>query len=328
VGDQHVANRWCGAVCVPDTPAGGGVWPRRGVAGRARHRGRGARQQQRGVERRESVQRAAQVGGCGRGRGAARRRSGPCDVAAVLDVARRTLALAPAALGRVSADCCQPRSALRAHLVDVDSLHGRCHQPRNVHDRCIPDHAAGAAAPAQRLLVVLAVGQSLVGVAMARASACTPAHGTEACTDAELAQCGAGARASGRRIGDVVIALSVLVSAGMALATWLLRGAVPRLFTQSATVLALVERSALLMCLILAVSWNNGIEGVLMGVQDTQFVINIYPVCVAVCVAVLAATIASGWALQGIWAALLVYYAGLTSLMSGRYWLARFRKRI
>jgi Na+-driven multidrug efflux pump len=172
----------------------------------------------------------------------------------------------------------------------------------------------------------LAVGQSLVGVAIARGSAQShtgaSVHGGGADTRWSPAQ------RSARTVGSRVVWLAVATSCGMAALTWLLRAAVPRLFTADTRVLALVEGSALMMCAMLAISWNNAVEGVLLGAGDTQFVIDVYPVCVAGFTLVLALAVLAGWGLSGIWGALVLYYVGLVSTLSARFWMRRFRSRI
>jgi hypothetical protein len=62
---------------------------------------------------------------------------------------------------------------------------------------------------------------------------------------------------------------------------------------------------------MLAISWNNAIEGVLMGGGDTQSVINIHPMTVLAFLA-----------------ALVAYYVGLVVLLFGRYWMRQHRALI
>jgi hypothetical protein len=181
----------------------------------------------------------------------------------------------------------------------------------------------------------LAVGQSLVGVAIARGAsgAFNQSHSATATKhqDGVISQKSnswSEAQRAARVVGSRVVGLAIAVSLGMAVLTFALRGAVPKLFTTDASVLQLVEGSVLMMCLMLAISWNNAIEGVLMGAGDTQFVIDVYPVCVCAFIMALAASVIAGFGLVGIWAALVLYYVGLTSTLSARYWMQRFRCKI
>lgn len=189
----------------------------------------------------------------------------------------------------------------------------------------------------------LAVGQSLVGVAMARGAGYGPGvprgvpknptnrgHGSQRSQRDHIGsvQRWSGVQQEARVIGSRVVALAVAASMAMAALTYALRGAVPKLFTSDASVLQLVDGSILMMCVMLAISWNNAIEGVLMGAGDTQFVIDIYPVCVGAFVLTLARSVAAGWGLVGIWVALVLYYTGLSGTLSARYWLRRFRAKI
>lgn len=181
----------------------------------------------------------------------------------------------------------------------------------------------------------LAVGQSLVGVAIAT-GACghqdttTRGHGSQrsARDSTDSTKQWSDAQMNARVIGSRVVTLAIGASAAMAVLMYALRGTVPKLFTTDASVLQLVDGSVLLMCAMLAISWNNAIEGVLMGAGDTQFVIDVYPVCVGAFVLALAGSVVAGWGLVGIWAALVLYYAGLSSALAARYWIQRFRCKI
>lgn len=186
----------------------------------------------------------------------------------------------------------------------------------------------------------LVVGQSLVGVAIARgagglAAGAPPssahAYGVSKVQHSETStekKQWSEAQREARVVGSRVVVLAIGASVAMAVLTFVLRDAVPKLFTTDASVLKLVEGSVLMMCMMLAISWNNAIEGVLMGAGDTQFVIDMYPVCVGGFVVALAGTVAAGWGLVGIWAALVLYYVGLSSTLSARYWMQRFRCKI
>eukprot|EP00892_Ulva_mutabilis_P008551 jgi/Ulvmu1/6068/UM027_0046.1 len=171
----------------------------------------------------------------------------------------------------------------------------------------------------------LAVGQSLVGVKIAQSRVQKDAEGSP----------GQGAKArwtpaqrAARVVGHRVVQFAVLASAVMAGVTWVLRGVIPRVFTDNAGVVSMVEGSVLLMCAMLALGWNNALEGVLMGADDTEFVINIYPVCVVAFIVMLGVAQLAGWGLQGIWGALVLYYVGLACCLSARFWVTHFRARI
>lgn len=177
----------------------------------------------------------------------------------------------------------------------------------------------------------LAVGQSLVGVKIAQSESTQQSEGVPL-----VAQDGSGPQLSGwtpqqraaRVVGRRVVRFAVVASAVMACATWALRSVIPRIFTDNVGVLSMVEGSALLMCMMLALGWNNALEGVLMGAQDTDFVINIYPVCVGVFAVMLGVAQVAGLGLPGIWGALVLYYMGLACCLSARFWVGPCRARI
>ena len=175
----------------------------------------------------------------------------------------------------------------------------------------------------------LAVGQSLVGVKIAQSRSQKEAAIDEAVPGA-VADGGAWtpAQRAARVVGDRVVHFAVVTSAVMAGGTWVLRSVIPRIFTDNVGVVNMVEGSTLLMCVMLALGWNNALEGVLMGANDTEFVINIYPVCVALFVVMLGAVHVAGFGLPGIWGALVLYYVGLACCLSARFWVGRFRSRI
>lgn len=173
----------------------------------------------------------------------------------------------------------------------------------------------------------LAVGQSLVGVQIAQIESRAAADGGPADAAASGSRWSPQQKAA-RVVGRRVVRFAVVASAVMAGATWALRSFIPRIFTDNVGVLSMVEGSVLLMCTMLALGWNNALEGVLMGAQDTDFVINIYPVCVGVFVVMLGAAQIAGWGLPGIWAALVLYYVGLACCLSARFWFDPCRVRI
>jgi Na+-driven multidrug efflux pump len=137
-----------------------------------------------------------------------------------------------------------------------------------------------------------------------------------------------GGHKAARRLSDRIIQWGIAAAAAMAVATWSLRGVLPGLFIRDAGVLALVASAVLPACCMLALSWNNALEGCLIGAGDSMFVVNVYPWAVGFCMAVLAAAYLGGFGLAGLWWALVVYYCGLVSAFSGRYWIKRFRSKL
>lgn len=179
----------------------------------------------------------------------------------------------------------------------------------------------------------LAVGQSLVGVKIAQAQSAEADREQEASVPPQRGASSNGGlwspqQRAARVVARRVVEFSVVASMAMACVTWGLRSVVPRIFTDNVGVLQMVQGSVLLMCVMLALGWNNALEGVLMGAQDTDFVINIYPICVGVFAVMLGAAHVGGWGLPGIWGALVLYYVGLACCLSARFWYGPCRARI
>jgi Na+-driven multidrug efflux pump len=137
-----------------------------------------------------------------------------------------------------------------------------------------------------------------------------------------------GGRKLARGLADRIITWGVASAAAMAAGTWALRGVLPGLFVSDAGVLALVGSAVPPACCMLALSWNNALEGCLIGAGDSMFVVRVYPWAVSFCMAVLAAAYLGGGGLGGLWWALAVYYAALVAAFSARYWVKRFRSKL
>eukprot|EP00850_Spirogloea_muscicola_P008072 SM000042S15339 [mRNA] locus=s42:458957:459731:+ [translate_table: standard] len=84
---------------------------------------------------------------------------------------------------------------------------------------------------------------------------------------------GGGGRRAARRVADRVIAWCAATSLALALATWLLRAPLARSFSQDAALLHAVELAMPPACVMLAMGWNNAMEGVLLGAGDVNFVV-------------------------------------------------------
>jgi Na+-driven multidrug efflux pump len=74
----------------------------------------------------------------------------------------------------------------------------------------------------------------------------------------------AGPRAA-RRLGSRIVLLSALYCAAAAAATLAARHRLPRVFTKDARVLALVRSAEAPAGLMMAMAWNNCLEGCLLG---------------------------------------------------------------
>jgi MATE family multidrug resistance protein len=131
-----------------------------------------------------------------------------------------------------------------------------------------------------------------------------------------------------RKVADRIIAWGIAAGVVMAATTWSLRAVLPGLFVQDVGVLALVASAVLPACVMLALSFNNALEGCLIGAGDSLFVVNVYPWAVTFCMAVLALAYFSGAGLGGLWWAMVVYYAALVTMFSARYWVKSFRGKL
>jgi Na+-driven multidrug efflux pump len=110
-----------------------------------------------------------------------------------------------------------------------------------------------------------------------------------------------------------------VTSAVLAGATWLVRADLPRIFIQDPTVYGIVQTAMLPACAMLAFSWNNALEGCLLGAGDATYVVNTYPWAVGFGLGFLALAYRSGSGLAGIWWALTVYYMALITWFGSRF---------
>ena len=75
--------------------------------------------------------------------------------------------------------------------------------------------------------------------------------------------------------------------------------------------------------LMLALGWNNALEGCLLAADEQPFVVRMYPVAVAAALTQLARGYWAGAGLPRVWVALMTYYLVLLVGFAGRYWVYR-----
>lgn len=117
-----------------------------------------------------------------------------------------------------------------------------------------------------------------------------------------------------------VVYWGFLVAFVLAGLTWGLRDILPRLFVNDPEVLAIVRSAIIPACCMLAFSWNNALEGCLIGADDANYVVNTYPWAVSIALGVLGSTYWAGMGLPGIWWSLTGYYIALVAWFGARYW--------
>jgi putative MATE family efflux protein len=117
-----------------------------------------------------------------------------------------------------------------------------------------------------------------------------------------------------------MIWLSVAAGGAFALAMLALAGALPRIFTSDASVLA---ETALLWPLFALMQPLNGavfaLDGILIGAGDGPFLAISMAIAFAACASVLVATLAADWGIRGVWAALVVLILARLALMAARF---------
>lgn len=99
--------------------------------------------------------------------------------------------------------------------------------------------------------------------------------------------------------------------------TLLLRLCCP--LAQDPAVLSILQTAMLPACVMLAFSWNNALEGCLLGADDGNYVVGTYPWAVSAGLLVLGASYKMGFGLAGIWWSLAVYYAALVTWFGSRF---------
>jgi len=122
-----------------------------------------------------------------------------------------------------------------------------------------------------------------------------------------------------RNVANRVIFWGATVSAILGVVTWATRYVVPRLFIADPTVMGVLQTAMLPACVMLAFSWNNALEGCLLGADDQNYVVGTYPWAVGMGLAVLGASFKMGFGLRGIWWSLAVYYMALVAWFGSRF---------
>lgn len=125
--------------------------------------------------------------------------------------------------------------------------------------------------------------------------------------------------AQAKQVSNRVVYWGFVIAFVLAGLTWALKDVLPRLFVQDAEVLAIVRSAILPACCMLAFSWNNALEGSLIGADDANYVVNTYPWAVSIALGVLGSTYWAGMGLPGIWWALTGYYVALVLWFGVRY---------
>lgn len=101
------------------------------------------------------------------------------------------------------------------------------------------------------------------------------------------------------------------------------RQTLPTIFSKDEAVQELVLSAAAPAALMLALGWNNALEGCLLAADEQPFVVRMYPVAVAAALTQLARGYWAGAGLPGVWVALMTYYLVLLVGFAGRYWVYR-----
>ena len=143
-----------------------------------------------------------------------------------------------------------------------------------------------------------------------------------------------------RRAAARIVGLAAAYCAAAALLTHAARARLPRAFTRDAEILRLVARAEAPAALMMALAWNNALEGCLLAFDLAPFVVRAYPFAAAAAAAQLLLTAAAqaggaaaaaaateaaaGAALRGVWRALCLYYGVLLAAFAARFAAVKF----
>jgi len=130
---------------------------------------------------------------------------------------------------------------------------------------------------------------------------------------------GKGGAKAARVVANRVVFWGAATSAILGIVTWSLRDFLPLVFVQDPAVLAILRTAMLPACAMLAFSWNNALEGCLLGADDQGYVVGTYPWAVSAGLIVLAASYKLGYGLPGIWWSLTAYYIALVTSFGSRF---------
>ncbi|CAG9467636.1 unnamed protein product [Pedinophyceae sp. YPF-701] len=122
-----------------------------------------------------------------------------------------------------------------------------------------------------------------------------------------------------RKVANRVIFWGAMTSFVLAVFTFAMKDILPRIFIQDEGVFQIVQSAMLPACAMLAFSWNNALEGCLLGSDDQGYVVGTYPWAVSFGLAVLGMSYSLGFGLPGVWWGLTVYYAALVTWFGSRF---------
>eukprot|EP00877_Chromochloris_zofingiensis_P010786 jgi/Chrzof1/5961/Cz16g21310.t1 len=123
-----------------------------------------------------------------------------------------------------------------------------------------------------------------------------------------------------RKLAQRIIFWGAFLSINLAILTFGFRRQLPRFFTHDQGVLTIVHSAVLPAALMLGLSWNNALEGCLLGADDSAYVVKVYPWAVVCCLTQLALTTFYVGQLTGVWWGLAIYYLVLLLGFAGRFW--------